>query len=83
MQTGDWTFHHSIVAPREPGVPVLAAQIQQARRAFIYSPLLDDDAAAVPLLEPEIDWTEHQVLMNERTVAALCRAVERARAYAP
>jgi hypothetical protein len=83
MQTGDWTFHHSVVAPREPGVAVLAAQIQQARRAFIYSPLLDDDAAAVPLLEPETDWTEHQVLMNERTVAALRSAVERAQSYAP
>ena len=78
MQTGDWTFHHSIIASRVTGIPVLAAQVQQARRAYIYSPLFDDDPKKVALLEPGVDWTEHQEEMNELATIALDEAVNRA-----
>lgn len=64
-------FHHSIIPPQQPGIAVLAAQVQQARQAFIYSPLFNDEAERIEILEPGIDWTEHQVVMNDRTAAAL------------
>jgi hypothetical protein len=78
MQTGDWTFHHAILPPSIPGVAVIAAQAHQARRAYIFSPLTDDEAKPVVLLEPDIDWAEHQEVMNERMSTALAAAVARA-----
>jgi hypothetical protein len=80
MQSGDWTFHHSVISPRLAGIPVLAAQVQQARRAYIYSPLFDDDPKVVVLLELDVDWTKHQDEMNRRTTDALDEAVNRASA---
>lgn len=77
MQTGDWTFHHAIMRTKHVGIAVLAAQIQQARRAYIYAPLLDDTPKSVILLEDGVDWTEHQEIMNRRTVQALDEAVAR------
>lgn len=80
MQTGDWTYHFTIVPLSEPGLAVLGAHLQQARRSYIYSPLLDDDPIRVTVLEPGIDWTENQVLMNDRTSVALSLAAQRLKA---
>jgi hypothetical protein len=43
----------------------------ESRRTYIYSPLFEDDPKTIPLLEPDVDWTEHQVIMNSRTLEAL------------
>lgn len=77
MQSGDWTFHHTIMRTEEVGIAVLAAQVQQARRAYIYVPLLDDASKPVALLEDGVDWTEHQEIMNTRTAEALKEAIAR------
>lgn len=55
MQTGDWTFHHTIMSAKQVGIAVLAAQIQQARRAYVYVPLLDDMPQIITLLEDGVD----------------------------
>jgi hypothetical protein len=39
-----------------------------------YPPLFEDDPKTIPLLEPDADWTEHQVIMNSRTLEALSAA---------
>jgi len=60
LQTGDWSFHHTVMHTEERGVAVVAAQIPQARVGFVYAPLLQDEPRRVTLLRPGVDWTEHQ-----------------------
>jgi len=71
LLTGEWSFRHDILVPRQSGLAVLAAEVPQAKVGFVYAPLVDDEPEKVTLLGEADKWTEKQTEMHQAMQRAL------------
>ena len=71
LLTGEWSFRHDIIAPKRPGLCVLAAEVPQAKIGYVYAPMFEDDPDPVRLLDANEKWTKNQKEMHAVMRAAL------------
>jgi hypothetical protein len=71
LQTGKWSFRYDIVRTDEPGVPVLAVEVPQAKIGFVYAPLLEDYPKSIQLLYDSRPYTQCQKEIHDAMRSAL------------
>lgn len=75
LLTGEWSFRHDILVPKQSGLAVLAVEVPQAKVGFVYAPLVEDDPDKVTLLGSDERWTQKQIEMHKAMRSALDKKI--------
>jgi hypothetical protein len=81
LLTGEWSFHHSAIAPAISNAAVIGVAVPQAKVGFVYSPLTADEPVRVRLLDEHLPWTQHERQIYETLEKRVEEAVEAVREW--